>query len=66
MKALMKRVAVAAFALAAYGFVAPSFDAVAAGRTVKLAIHVNSADKKVMGMALNNAENVMKYYIQIL
>lgn len=62
MKALLKRVAAAAFALAAYGFVAPSIDAVAEGRTVKLAIHVNSGEKGVMSMALNNAENVMKYY----
>lgn len=36
----------------------------AAGKTHKVAIHVNQNDPKVMNLALNNVENVFAYYKQ--
>ncbi len=34
----------------------------AEGMTHKIAVHVNQNDKKVMNMALNNVQNLTKYY----
>ena len=39
-----------------------STSAFAEGKTHKVAIHVDQNDKKVMNMALNNVQNVSKYY----
>ncbi len=36
--------------------------AYAKGMTHKIAVHVNQNDKKVMNMALNNVQNLTKYY----
>lgn len=47
--------------LAAMLAVAP-MAALAEGMMHKVAVHVNSSDAKVMNMALNNVQNVQKYY----
>jgi len=39
-----------------------SGSAFAEGMTHKIALHVDQNNKKVMNMALNNAQNVIKYY----
>lgn len=36
--------------------------ALAAGKTHRVAVHVNQNDKQVMNMALNNVQNIKKYY----
>ena len=39
-----------------------STGAFAEGMTHKIAVHVNQNDKKVMNLALNNVQNLTKYY----
>ena len=39
-----------------------SSSAFAEGKTHKIAVHVDQNDKKIMNMALNNVQNLTKYY----
>ena len=48
--------------LAAVVVLASAFAALAEGVTHYVAIHVDQNDPKVMNMALNNAQNITKYY----
>ncbi len=57
----MNRLMFALFGLVAMGIASGAV--VAADKTHhKVAFHVDQNDKKVMGMTLNNAQNVIKYY----
>ena len=60
MKPIMN--AFAALALAIAGVLAVSLPAAAEGKTHHIAIHVDQNDPKVMNMALNNVQNIRKYY----
>lgn len=56
----MKRLVSVFAALAVAALVSTS--ALAEGKTHKLAVHVDSADPATMNLALNNVQNVTKYY----
>lgn len=45
-----------------FAIVSMSCSAFADGKTHKVAVHVDQNDKKVMNMALNNVENLTKYF----
>ncbi|MCW2306398.1 DsrE family protein [Rhodobium gokarnense] len=49
-------------AMAAVFLVAAAQPGFAAGRTHKIAVHVDQSDKTVLNMALNNVQNLKKYY----
>ena len=51
----------AVFAMAAV-LVAPASESFAGEDVRRVAIHVDQNDKKLMNLALNNAENITKYY----
>ncbi len=52
----------AALALALAGVMMAPLAAVAEGKTHHVAIHVDQGDPKVMNLALNNVQNIRKYY----
>ncbi len=53
---------ISTFAVALVALFMAVIPSVAGGSVHKVAIHVDQNDKRVMNMALNNAQNVNKYY----
>ena len=49
-------------AMAAAILLAAAHPGFAAGKTHKIAVHVDQSDKTVLNMALNNVQNLKKYY----